>query len=303
MALNQLVVDVEEFKKFINPTPLLDAGVRMVVVKADGMFKTNGKILANAGMPIASYQYISSSRDAKQQADTIISEIENSQLPLLPVIFLDFEEPFGAKKSDFNNAFWQRYSKLAEELFETLRERGRHVVGYTRASFVNEFVPQARDWMGDYEWWLAEYISIDNQFTTWKRLLEKFLPGTIELRLPFGVPLSNVVGHQFTGDKLSLPGLYGDNDYSAVDVCLFSGDFLDGIGATPKPAPLPPASLIGEVTASWGLRARKGPGKTFDKTYLLKKGHPVEVLEVKDGWARLRSHEETWVSASWLKFS
>jgi hypothetical protein len=305
MALNQLVIDIERFKVWINPTPLLDAGVRMVIVKADEMFNTNSKILASAGMPIAAYHYIRPSEDAMEQANSVINEIEKSQLPLLPVVFLDFEEPFGAKKEDFSAAFWQKYSNTAKEVFNNLRslKKDWRVVGYTRASFVNEFVPQAGDWMGEYDWWLAQYNRFGNQFTTWKLLLEKFLPGAFELKLPAGVQLSQVVGHQFTGDELSLPGLYSDNGFSAVDVCLFDAKFLDEIGATPSPLPLAAATLVGEVTAVPGVRARRGPGLTFDRTYLLKTGHPVEVLEVKGNWARLRSHQELWVSAKWLRLS
>jgi hypothetical protein len=74
MALNQLVIDIENSR--FGLTPLLDAGVRMVIVKADEMFHTNSKILASAGMPIAAYHYISPSKDALEQANTVIEEIE-----------------------------------------------------------------------------------------------------------------------------------------------------------------------------------------------------------------------------------
>ena len=303
MALDQLVVDIEKFKKWIDPTPLLDAGVKMVIVKSDEMFEANCKILVNAGMPIAAYHYISPFRDTTQQVNSIIKDIENSQLPLLPVIFLDFEEPIGFNLQDANANFWDQYSKRAKDIFGELQARGWRVVGYTRASFVEEFVPQAEEWTGDYEWWLAQYTPLGNQFTTWKRLLEKFLPGAFNLDLPPGVKLSQVVGHQFTGDKLSLPGLYSDTGFSAVDVCLFDANFLTEIGATPNPPPLPAARFVGKVTAWKGLRARIGPDKSFDSTFLLKKDHPVEVLEIKDGWAKLRSHQETWVRASWLQLT
>lgn len=303
MALDQLVIDIEKFKKWIDPTPMLNAGVKMVIVKADEMFEANCKILAKAGMPIAAYHYISPFQDTAQQVDTIIGDIENSQLPLLPVIFLDFEEPIGFNKQDADNDFWKQYSNRAKGIFGELRARGWRVVGYTRASFVKEFVPHTEEWIGEYKWWLAQYSLLGNQFTTWKRLLEKFLPEAVALDLPPGVELSQVVGHQFTGDKLSLPGLYSDTGFSAVDVCLFDAGFLTEIGATPNPPPLPAARFIGTVTAWLGLRARTGPGKSFDRTFLLKKDHPVEVVEIKDGWAKLRSHEELWVSASWLQLT
>ena len=303
MALNQLVVDIEKFKKFVDPTPMLDAGVKMVIVKADEMFEANCKILAKAGMPIAAYHYISPFIDATQQVNSIIEDIQKSELPLLPVIFLDFEEPFGADKNDATSTFWKQYSNHAKDIFSDLRAKNWRVVGYTRASFIKEFVPQAEEWIGEYEWWLAQYSLLGNQFTTWKLLLEKFLPGAIELDLPPGVELSQVVGHQFTGDKLSLPGLYSDTGFSAVDVCLFDAKFLNEIGATPNPPPLPMARFVGKVTAWIGLRARTGPGTSFDRTFLLKKDHPVEVVEIKDGWAKLRSYEELWVSAKWLQLT
>jgi hypothetical protein len=98
--------------------------------------------------------------------------------------------------------------------------------------------------------------------------------------------------------------LYEDTyrtDRAAADVNLFDDQFLAEIGAIPSPKTLPDALHEAIVTASPRLNVRSGPGTSHPILYKLMKGVPVEILELTDGWARLRSYEEAWCSADYLQ--
>lgn len=59
----------------------------------------------------------------------------------------------------------------------------------------------------------------------------------------------------------------------------------------------------GAVAAQSGAVLRSGPGKEFEKVGGLKKGAVVEILEVQEGWCRVKtdSGETGWVSGELLQ--
>lgn len=314
--LNKLVVDIAQYTGGVDPLPLHDAGVKMVILKADQLFARNAKVLSNSGMPIAAYHWVDPTRDADQQVDETLNLIRASDLPVL-AIFSDFgqywskwDEWFLAIKGQLEWSLVSRISgdKLsshARQVFEGLEASEWRVFGYTRASFVSEYAPQAAGWMSTYRWWLAYYLSCGRQTLTWADFQTRILP-TVNFipRLPPGIIKERVIGHQFTGDELMLPGLYADlkrTTYSAVDISLFDDKFLEEIGAVPDPKPLPEVQYEAVVTAYPTLNVRSGPGISYSKLYSLKKGTAVQLTEIKDGWAELRSFGEEWCSESYLK--
>jgi hypothetical protein len=140
---------------------------------------------------------------------------------------------------------------------------------------------------------------------TWDDLQTRILP-TVNFSpsLPPGIIKERVIGHQFTGDELLLPGLYDDinrTTNSAVDVSLFDDKFLEEIGAIPNPKPLPEMQYEAVVTAYPTLNVRSGPGMSYPKLYSLKKDTAVQLIEINDGWAKLRSFGAEWCSESYLK--
>jgi hypothetical protein len=89
--LNKLIVDIASYTEGLDPLPLHDAGVKMVILKADHLFTRNARILSNSGMPIAAYHWVDPTRDADQQVSETLNLIRASDLPVL-AIFSDFEQ-------------------------------------------------------------------------------------------------------------------------------------------------------------------------------------------------------------------
>lgn len=314
--LNKLVVDIATYTKGVDPLPLHDASVQLMILKVDDLFTRNGKILVNSGMPIAAYHWIDPTLDANQQVADTLGILRSSGLPVL-AIFADFEQ-WWSKWDEWHRAIrktlaWNLVSRFspgkisshAKQVFEGFAASEWKTIGYTRASFVAEFAPGAVAWMPQYRWWLAHYLEFGKQQLSWADLKANILPRVnFSPALPPGVTQDKVVGHQFTGDELSLPGLYGNimrTEFSEVDVNLFDEQFLAEIGAIPQPKPLPEAQYEAVVTASPTLRVRSGPGTSFEHLYSLKKGEPVELTEITEGWGKIRSFGEEWCSAEFLE--
>jgi hypothetical protein len=313
--LNKLVVDIARYTAGLDPVQLHEGSVQMVILKVDDLFARNGKILADAGMPIAVYHWIDPTLDANQQVATTLDTIKQSGLPVL-AIFPDFEQ-YWSRWDEWYKAIagtlsWnlvsrfgsEKLSSHAKQVFDGFKTAGWKTVGYTRATFVKDYAPQAADWMPNYQWWLAHYISINSQTLTWADLKTQILPKVnFSPALPAKLNEQHVVGHQFTGDKLSLPGLYGDLErtkFSAADVNLFDEQFLKDIGAVPNPKPMPEAQYHAVVTASV-LNVRSGPGITYPKLYSLPNGKAVELTLINKGWAKLRAYGDEWCSEEYLK--
>jgi GH25 family lysozyme M1 (1,4-beta-N-acetylmuramidase) len=314
--LNKLVVDIARYTEGVDPIPLHEASVQLVILKVDDLFERNGRIFTNAGMPIAAYHWIDPTRDAAQQVAESLEVIRKSNLPVR-AIFPDFEQ-YWSNWTQWYRAIqkqlaWnlvgrfggEKLSNHAKQVFEGFAAAGAPTIGYTRASFVREYTPQAAQWMPRYKWWLAHYKQFGAQVLTWDALKNTILP-TVNFfpDLPAGLTKDHVVGHQFTGDELSLPGLYGDilrTQYSRADVNLFDGAFLAQIGAVPNPKPLPALQYEAVVTASPNLNVRTGPATTFPVLYKLNKGAPVQISRMTDNWAKLRSYGEEWCSAQYLR--
>jgi hypothetical protein len=267
-------------------------------------------------MPIAAYHWVDPTKDAEQQVADSLKIIRDSGLPVL-AIFPDFEqywskwdEWYAAIKGTLSWNLVSRFSgdKLsvhAKKVFEEFEKSEWRVFGYTRASFVREYAPQAADWISSYRWWLAHYLDYGNQTLTWDELKSRILP-TVNFApaLPPGIKTEQVVGHQFTGDELSLPGLYGDaarTKYSAADVSLFDEQFLKEIDAMPDSKPLPEVQYEAVVTAYPTLNVRSGPSFTASKLYALKQGTAVHLSEITNGWAKIQSFSEEWCSEEYLK--
>ncbi len=316
--LEKLVVDIARYTKSVDPAPLHAASVQMVILKVDGQFPKNGKAFADSGMPIAVYHWIDPTINAEKQVENTLKIIRESGLPVL-AIFADFEH-WWADWGEWYDAIWKRIawnsvrivnpgklSSHAKDVFKGLEESQMKIFGYTRASFVHEYAPSAANWMHKYRWWLAHYITCDVQILSWDAMKANILPLVdFSPALPPGVGKEKVVGHQFTGDKLSLPGLYGNperTEYAKADVNLFDEQFLTEIGAIPQPKSLPKFIDQAIVTASPTLMVRSGPGVSYPILYKLLQGAPVQVVQLKNRWAKLRSYADEWCSAEYLQFA
>jgi hypothetical protein len=313
--LNKLVVDIASYTEGVDPLPLHEAGVQMVILKADHLFARNARILANSGMPIAAYHWVDPTLDAEQQVENTLNMIRASELPVL-TIFSDFEQ-YWSKWDEWYQAIkgqlaWNlverfssdRLSNHARQVFEGLAASEWRIFGYTSASFIREYVPESVDWISTYRWWLAHHLDLGRQTITWADLQSRILPEVnCPPSLPPGIDKGRVIGHQFTDDELLLPGFYEDiqrTQLSAVDISLFDQGFLREIEAVPNPKPLPDVQYEAVVTAYPTLNVRSGPGISYSKLYSLKKDAAVQVTGIINGWAKLRSFGEEWCSATYL---
>jgi len=313
--LNKLVVDIARYTEGVDALPLHEASVQMVILKVDSQFLKNASILANSGMPIAAYHWIDPTVDADQQVANTLNTLRTSGLPVL-AIFADFEQWWSNwdqwYKAILKELSWNLVSRFsanklsghAKQVLEGLAASEWKTFGYTRASFVDEFAPEASSWIPEFRWWLAHYISIDKQTLSWAEFKARILPLVDFLpAMPPGLARDQVVGHQFTGDKLFLPGLYEDVfriERAKADINFFDEDFMIEIGAVPNPNPLPEPLHEAIVTASPRLNVRSGPSTSHPILYKLMEGEPVKIAELNNGWARLRSFEEEWCSADFL---
>jgi hypothetical protein len=314
--LNKLVVDIERYTEGIDPLPLHDADVQMVILKVDQLFARNAKLLSNSGMPIAACHWIDPTLDADQQVADTLNIVRASGVPVL-AIFADFEQ-YWSEWDEWNRAVkgllaWNLVGRFdgtilsnhAKKVFEGFKASEWKIFGYTRATFAREYAPQAAEWMSTYRWWLAHYLDYGRQTLTWSDLRTRILPAVnYSPNLPVGIRKEQVVGYQFTAGELLLPGLYEDiqrTTYSAANISVFDEQFLRELGAVPDPRPLPDVEYEAVVTASPTLNVRSGPGISYPKLYSLKKDTDVRLTQINDGWAKLQSFGEEWCSEAYLR--
>jgi GH25 family lysozyme M1 (1,4-beta-N-acetylmuramidase) len=106
---------------------------------------------------------------------------------------------------------------------------------YTNRGFIYDFAPNMNKWLGSYPAWVAHYGRQPGKkiMITWEQLKRDWLPN-YDIILSSGQ--TNVVGHQFTGDRCLLPGVYNKFDYLPfwpnkgrlpMDVSVFTQLFID----------------------------------------------------------------------------
>jgi hypothetical protein len=313
---NKLVVDIANYTAGVDPIPLHQASVQMAILKVDELFARNARIFHNSGMPVAAYHWIDPTKDPVQQVSLSLSIMLGSNVPILAV-FADFEQ-YWAKWDEWYRALrkqldWRMVGRLpgdklsihARQVFELFKDSEFKTFGYTSASFISKYAPQAAEWMPQYRWWLAHHVRFGNHVITWEELKTRVLPSiNFPPALPPGMTQDKVVGHQFSSEEFSLPGLYADiqrTKYSPADVNLFDDQFLREIGAIPNPKPMAEPQYEVVVTALPNLNIRSGPGPSFEKLYSVNNGQALQITEIRDGWAKLRSYGEEWCSEQYIK--
>jgi len=169
---------------------------------------------------------------------------------------------------------------------------------YTSYGFVTSYAPQMAEWIGKMGLWVACYVikSPVKITTTWDVLKNLYYPRKITPVLPPGADLEKVVGWQYSGDLISVPGMYADLNatrLSPADLSVFDPVWLKNLTGKDLPADLPPALPPVEkyVVSAWvtrGLNMRQGPGTAEPVITTLRAGSVLIYVGVKNGdWLRV----------------
>jgi uncharacterized protein YraI len=310
----RLVVDVSHYDDHLDVGLLKAAGVAAVIVKSgsgmqrDAKFVQHAQAVADAGLILMAYHWDDILVDPIQQAMWVIEDIASTGLPV-KFIWADQEQwwtnwtawfaarmgemPYSAVPHASPANISQHNGTFAYVLHALYPQSGV----YSNYGFVTSWAMPIKDWIGQYPLWIAHYgrqpkSAID---CSWAGLQKEWLPN-YKLLLPPGSKEAWVFGHQFTGDALRLPGVYGPaNQVLPVDVSIFSEDFLKTINAgqvPPKPPanpdpPTPPAGAAAYYVNVPALNVRGGPGTQYPIVGTLIKNTTIQVDRLHAQWAHL----------------
>jgi hypothetical protein len=329
----RIVIDISKWQDHIKPDEL--EGVEAVILKSgsgmnrDPKFEKHGTVLANAGIPLMAYHWDDIIVDPAGQAEWALEDIVNVGLPI-KFLWADQEQSW-TDWDEFHDAAlsripWSSVKRASSKnislhnsiFMKTLSAKApKGLCGvYTNRGFTSSWANETKSWIGDYQLWVAHYGNHPKKRTemTWTELKQKWLPD-YKPALPEGADAQKLLGHQFTGDRCMLPGVYRNaSEHSPLDVNVFDGAFIDQIKTSnvlvkakkteENQPPAWPDSLLNTDKGSIFivnvdvLNIRKGPGTNFSVQGFLTKNQQVTVTERQGKWAKLESGG--WVYASYL---
>lgn len=253
MKRDVIVVDISRYQQRLDLQELLAGDVKHVIIKAGGgitvdpMYHCHAeKCLAN-NMPVSIYYWADPTIAPTVQVQILLEEVERYPISH---IWVDMEQWWSAwadwYKALQNKLAWQlvarfRPDKLNDFYFnfmECLVAGAKRPVGiYTSYGFVTSYAPKMSKWLANYDIWVAHFSKVvpKGATMTWQRFMKLYSPNFSPL-LPPGANPARVVGHQFTGDRIRLPGMYSLPSgpvLSGADVSLFNSEWLEGITLRP----------------------------------------------------------------------
>jgi len=248
IAPRELVIDVSMWNHHLNIYELLDGGVTSVIL---GLYKqwVNGKAVLNtncrriadqiAASPLVmqAYYYYYPQCDPIIEADWFVNQIFVNGYPV-KFAWADCEDHGAPMDMKLRS---EQYRRFTQRLHDQIPKSGV----YTAKWFTDAYAPEMKLWLGKYWIWTAEYEKEPAKVTPmdWYTLQSFWMPD-YELHLAPGMIPQQVVGHQFTGDRCILPGVYQQylNIYGGrqpLDVSVFSKTFMIWM-LNNLPIPTPP---------------------------------------------------------------
>jgi len=328
----RLVIDISLYDDHVNPAEL--SGVEAVILKTGGgmqrdpKFITNGTALANAGITLMGYYWDDITLDPAQQAEWALNDLAKVGLPI-KALWID-QEQWWSNWDEWhaavaNRIAWSDVSSASPAnislhnyiFMKTLDSKvatGSYGV-YTSRGFALSWEPQCSGWIGGYSLWLAHYGNQPQVRTpmTWDQLRANWLPNYAP-NLPVGATAAKLIGHQFTGDRCLMQGVYtASNNPTPLDISIFDGAYLDGLKkgpnvtgkdlmqhqpdtwqANPPQAGVPTAFQVNV----YALNVREGPGPNNPVIGTLSMHQQVSVTSRQGNWAQLANGG--WVYAPYL---
>jgi hypothetical protein len=242
-----LVIDVSLWDNHINTDELLAGGVASVIV---GLYKqwdkTTGTYVLNdnckriceqvkaSKLILQTYYYYYPQYDPIKEANWYVDTMFANSLPVA-FAWLDAED-HGAIMTPSNRS--EQYHKFANQV----SSRFSNVGVYTNKAFITGWAPDMDKWLGLYPAWIPHYgyQPLKPILASWEDLKANWLPSNpiYPYNLIISAGQKYVVGHQFTGDRFHLPGVY-DNGLTnntllyrgrmSLDVSVFTKEFIDSI--------------------------------------------------------------------------
>jgi GH25 family lysozyme M1 (1,4-beta-N-acetylmuramidase) len=253
MKRDTIVVDVSRYQQRLDLQELQAGDVKHVIIKAgggitiDSMYHNHAeKCLAN-NMPVSIYYWADPTIAPNVQVQILLEEVERYPISH---IWVDIEQWWSVwadwYKALQNKLAWQfvarfRPDKLNDfycNFMDCLVAGAKRPVGiYTSYGFVSSYAPKMSKWLANYDIWVAHFSKVvpKGETMTWQRFMKIYSPNFSPL-LPPGANPARIVGHQFTGDRIRLPGMYSLPSgpvLSGADVSLFNSEWLEGITLRP----------------------------------------------------------------------
>lgn len=260
--LSDFVTDEGPYTPEIDCNVLVNNGVRSNITKSssdtrvDWLFDLHMKRMLESIIIPQIYHWLDPIGDWRVEATFLINLIR--KYPEIRYIWLDLEQWwdnwgtwYQALTRKIQWAAVGRFSgsRISENAWNILNEVTLRVdvgVGiYSSYGFITSYAPQCSKWLGQVEFWAAHYGRQPARQTeiSWDEMRKNWLPN-YKILLPPGVDADKVVGHQFTGDKFKLPGMYANKEKTLLapaDVSVFDKAFLDRIGGVSVETPVPVA--------------------------------------------------------------
>jgi hypothetical protein len=257
MKRDVIVVDISRYQQRLEVQELQAGGVQHVIIKAgggitvDAMYHSHAENCLSHNMPVSIYYWADPTIAPDKQVQILLKEAD-----LYPIshIWVDIEQWWSVWAEWYKalqlKMAWQgvsrfRPDKLNEfylKFMESLVAGAKKPVGiYTSNGFVTSYAPKMSQWLMNYDIWVAHFSKTvpKGAKMTWQQFMKLYTPNFSPL-LPPGANPERIVGHQFTGDRIRLPGMYSlptGPAQSGADVSLFNSEWLERITLRPWVTP------------------------------------------------------------------
>jgi GH25 family lysozyme M1 (1,4-beta-N-acetylmuramidase) len=325
-----LAVDFSSYQSRVDPALLRANGVSIPIIKCssgtqeDKMFRTHATNCLKVYPRIGVYHWIDPTIGSFTQARFVVDLLLKLQYPIA-FVMLDYEQwwanwslwfqanqgkiPMSSvPRVDPNNL-----SIHAKSVVSTIKANSFRTVVYTGYGFYDSYTPQSKVWLANESTVIAAYPKQPAVRTLmeWPDL-KQYYPTTLPRFI------GSIVGHQFTGDRCRLPGVYqvngGIESRSALDISTFDIAYLQSCGVacipmgttgvTP-PVPIQPTKTVdvglANVRVGSGTPTAAGVCTTNTNTVVgtRKLGDVVPVFETVNCYTRIGTGQ--WIFAAYLK--
>lgn len=237
-----IAIDASYYQQKIDGSLLRSKGVELAILKADVRFPQLAADVVAGGLPLGAYAWSDPTVTAAAVGEAFARRVKGYPVRFAVVDFEQWWADWGAwyqavaKKISLKlvkRCLPQLIARRGLQLCQWLQLAEWPVVVYTSRGFVQSYAPQANVWLRDFDLWVAHYgrQPAGRVWCSWEDLRGQWLP-RYEPLLPAGYPVSRLAGHQFTGDRFQLPGIYKDAagmHRSPADVSVFDRGWFERV--------------------------------------------------------------------------